>query len=123
MTRLPQDVEVAQPVSGIAVAVFSGEHDLATRDAVAALLGSLVQENDVVVVDFSGANLVDAATLRVVRDTDLVSRERGSSFRLQLGTVPIVERAFEVSGLLEQLNWAPTREEALFGSGHRHADS
>jgi hypothetical protein len=38
---------------------------------------------------------------------------RGSRFRLQLGTAPVVRRALEISGLLEYLDCVPDREQAL----------
>ena len=39
--------------------------------------------------------------------------EVGRTFRVQLGTEAIVRRVFELTGVLEVLDWAPTREEAL----------
>ena len=40
-------------------------------------------------------------------------RERGVTFRVQLGTAPIVAMIFEVSGVLDELECVSTREEAL----------
>ena len=42
--------------------------------------------------------------------------ERGTRLRLQLGDECVVKRTFEVSGLLAELSWASSREEALNGS-------
>ena len=46
-----QDVQVERPRPGAAVVVFTGEHDLSTSKPVEALLGSLIVENELVVVD------------------------------------------------------------------------
>ena len=54
-----QDVQVERPRAGAAVVVFTGEHDLSTSEPVEALLGSLIEENELVVVDFSEAEFVD----------------------------------------------------------------
>lgn len=107
------DVQVERPAPRTAVVTFSGEHDLGTKESVEALLDSLVEENDLVVADFSRARFVDAAMIGALLDADLAARTRGSTFRLQLGTLPIVRKAFEVCGLLERLDCATTREEAL----------
>jgi hypothetical protein len=41
-----EDVQVERPADGTAVVVFSGEHDLATKDEVTNLLESLLREDD-----------------------------------------------------------------------------
>ena len=58
-----QDVQVERPRAGAAVVVFTGEHDLSTSESVEALLGSLIEENELVVVDFSEAEFVDSSTI------------------------------------------------------------
>jgi len=111
-TRL-QDVEVERPRTGAAVVAFTGEHDLSTSESVEALLGSLIEENELVVVDFSDAEFVDSSTLYALINSHKAANERGTTFRLQLGTAPIVHRAFELSGVLNLLDCFPTREGAL----------
>src|SRR5688572_6727971 len=107
-----QDVEVERPRAGAAVVVFTGEHDLYTSESVEALLGSLIEENELVVVDFSEAEFVDSSTIHTLVKSHRAASQRGSTFRLQLGTAPIVHKAFELSGALQLLDCAPTREEA-----------
>ena len=108
-----QDVRVERPRAGAAVVVFTGEHDLTTSEHVEALLVSLIGENDLVVVDFSEAEFVDSSTIHTLVKSHRAAGPRGSTFRLQLGTAPIVHRAFELSGLLELLDWVRSREDAL----------
>ena len=108
-----EDVTVERPMEGAAVAIFEGEHDLATAPAVESLLRSLVEENELVVVDFSEAEFVDSSTIHVLVKSHQAASQRGSAFRLQLGTAPIVERAFHLSGMLELLDCVATREDAL----------
>jgi anti-anti-sigma factor len=117
MTSSLQDVSVQQPRDGAAVVVFSGEHDVATAEAVAATLESLVEQNQLVVADFSEAEFVDSSTLHALVKTARSAQERGARFRVQLGTAAIVERAFQVSGVLEVLDCVPAREEALRDGG------
>jgi anti-anti-sigma regulatory factor len=77
-----------------------------------------VEENDLVVADFSGAIFVDSTTMHLLLEADMAARQRGRSFRLQLGTASIVRTAFEVSGILKRLDCVHSREEAL-GTGGR----
>jgi anti-anti-sigma factor len=106
-------VHVEQPAPGTAVAVFSGEHDLATQQEVKELLTSLIDANGRVVADFSDAQFVDSSILRVLTSTNKDAQARERSFRLQLGTADIVRRAFEISDMFAILDIAPTREAAL----------
>lgn len=113
MLDLPQDIELEVPDSRVAVVSFTGEHDFAARDGARDLLSRLIAENDLVVTDFSRAEFVDSWILAVLRDTGRAAAERGVTFRVQLGTAPIVEMIFEVSGVLDELECVSTREQAL----------
>jgi hypothetical protein len=42
---------------------FTGDHDLATRDAIRLLLADLVDENHLVLADFSKASFVDTSIM------------------------------------------------------------
>ena len=108
-----EDVQVEQPASGTSVVVFSGEHDIATRDEVRELLDSLVRWDSLVVADFSSASFVDSSILGVLLETNERARELGKTFRLQLGTAAIVRRAFEICGLFVVIEYVPTREQAI----------
>jgi anti-anti-sigma regulatory factor len=113
MENLPQDVSLEAPSSGVAVVSFMGEHDLATRDVLRRLLAKLIGENHLVVVDFSKASFVDTSIVLLVETSGREARKRGSVFRLQLATAPIVEIIFAASGVLDELDCFSTREEAL----------
>jgi len=110
---LGEDVRVECPQEGAAAVTFSGEHDAFTARTVEPALSSLVDENDLVVVDFSEAAFVDSSMIQLLLRSYKTARERGCTFRLQLGTAPIVEKAFQLSGVLEVLDRVSTREEAL----------
>ena len=111
------DLTVEYPAPDAAVAVFSGEHDRATKDAVRDVLDSLIAGHDLVVADFSRAKFVDAAILGALLDAQERASERGATLRLQVATPTIVRRAFEVSGAFDLIQHFPTREEALAKSG------
>ena len=110
----PMDhVQVDYPAVGTAVITFRGEHDLVARDELRATLDLLVEQNTLVVADFSEAEFVDSTTLHALLDADMAARMKGRTFRLLLGTRAIVRAAFELSGVLDRLDCTHSREEAL----------
>ena len=111
------DVLVERPADGTAVVVFSGEHDLASAPEVRELLESLLQQDDLVVADFSSAQFVDSAILGLLLETKARAVILGKVFRLQIHTSDIVRRAFEISGVLTAIEHITTREEAIRRDG------
>ncbi len=107
------DVHVEQPAPGTAIAVFAGEHDLATKRQVYELLTGLLGDNELVIADFSKEQFVDSSILGVLTAVRREAEDRTTTFRLQLGTADIVRRAFEIAGLYVMFDVAPTREAAL----------
>ena len=107
------DVHILRPSFGQAVVELNGEHDLETKEMLQKLLTSLIEENDLVVVDVSEAEFIDSSVLHTLLVADELAQQRGSRFRLQLGTAAIVEKALELSGLLDRLEVVPDREQAL----------
>jgi anti-anti-sigma factor len=116
MVATLEDVQVTSPRAGVSVVSLTGEHDVATRALMSELLESLVLMNDLVVADVTEAQFIDSSMLSVFIGADKLAREQGKDFRIQLGTEAIVKRVFQVTGILEHLRWAPSRDEALNGS-------
>lgn len=104
-TRLAEVVEILHPNPGTAVIALSGDHDLTTRDAIHELLAALVAENELVVVDVSQVEFIDASFLHNLVDADRESRARGNHFRLRIGASSMVEKVLRISGVLDSLDW------------------
>lgn len=111
-----EDVTVASRRTGVVVVNVIDEHDLSTSAEFSAFLHALVRQNELVIADFSEALFVDSSILGVLIEAHKLAFERGSRLCLQLGDDCAVKRTFEISGLLEQLDWAASRDEALNGS-------
>ncbi len=107
------DVTVSQPGESITVIALHGEHDLATASEMAVLLDHATSSSDLVVVDVTSAQLIDSSFLHNLVQAHRGAQTRGSRFVLQMGTAPIVRRVLEISGLLEELECASSRDEAL----------
>jgi anti-anti-sigma factor len=104
---------VVRPRPAVAVVEYRGEQDLSTRTTTAGLLDRLVEENDVVVVDLSSADFIDSTFLHELLKADQQAKAQSKRLRLQIGTAAIVERALEISGVLEIIEHADNRESAI----------
>jgi anti-anti-sigma factor len=109
---IDQCVEVSYPRTGVCVVELKGDHDRGTAAQMERLLSDLLAVNELVVVDVSEADFVDSSLLRNVLVANRKAEEQQKQFRLQMGTAPIVRRAFEVSGVLEALEVVHNREDA-----------
>ncbi len=97
------ELRVRRPERGTAVVEVSGEHDLATREAVHELLTGLVEENAVVVVDLTEATFIDSSFLYCLVEAHKCARRRGSQLRVRVGESTAVRRALETSNLYHYL--------------------
>jgi anti-anti-sigma factor len=107
------EIRVERPTADSAVVVLTGQHDLSNSPDLERLLDSLIAETKLVVADVSEAEFVDSTIPDTLVRMHRQAAEVGRTFRVQLGTEAIVRRVFELTGVLEVLDWAPTREEAL----------
>jgi stage II sporulation protein AA (anti-sigma F factor antagonist) len=93
--------------------VLTGEHDLSSKETLRESLATLIDTHKLVVADLSVVQYIDSTVLGELALADRNARIAGRDFRLQLGTEPIVKRVLEISGLLQVLDWYPTRDAAL----------
>jgi anti-anti-sigma factor len=108
-----ESVQVSYPRQRTCVIALHGDHDRGTAERIERLFREALALNDLVVVDVGEADFVDSSFLRNVLVADRRAKEQGKVFRLQMGTAPIVRRAFEVSGVLDRLTVAHTRQDAI----------
>lgn len=104
---------MTRPSSSTVVVALHGEHDLTARAQLARLLADEVGANDLVVVDVTDADFVDSSVLHNLFRADNLASARGSRFVLQMGTAHIVRSAIKNSGLLDVVECADSRDEAL----------
>jgi anti-anti-sigma factor len=96
-----------------AVLELSGDHDLATEDAIERLLLRLVAENDSVVIDLTNADYVDSSFLGNLLRVDELARAEGKRLFLQVGATSPVRRSFDLTLVLDRLAHASSRRQAL----------
>ena len=107
------DVLVLPAGDGRVVVELNAEHDLATKDALGDLFTTLVEQNDLIVIDLTDAEFIDSSVIYNLARADRLARARGSNVRIQLGAEGIARRALEITGMIEQLNCVVDRDEAL----------
>ena len=108
-----ESVEVTYPRPGTCVIALHGEHDTVTAAQTERLFRDVLARDDLVVVDVGGATLINSSFLRNLLVADRRAKERRTTFRLQMGTAPIVRAALEASGILQRLTVTHSREDAL----------
>jgi anti-anti-sigma factor len=106
-------MEVTYPRPGTCVIALHGEHDTVTAAQTERLFRDVLAVNDLVVVDVGGATFIDSSFLRNLLVADGRAKEQQKTFRLQMGTAPIVRAALEASGILQRLTVTHSREDAL----------
>ena len=111
------DVRIEHPNTGAVVVVLMGEHDVSTSPRLESLLASLLAEHGLVVVDVSEVEFLDSSVINGLVDAKRAASEQRHpcEFRVQVGTEAIVHRILEITGVLDLLECAPTRELALDG--------
>ena len=77
------------------------------------LVHRLIATSDLVVVDVSEAQFIDSSVIATLFESARTAKQWGTTFRLQMGTATIVKRALEVSGILDVVDVARSREQAL----------
>ena len=94
----------AGPGAEPSVVWLGGDHDIATKDVLEAVLAEAVAlDEPAVVIDMSGVHFISAATIGVIVGARNVLARRGRSLVLR-GPPPFVRRVFDacgLSGLLE----------------------
>lgn len=105
---------------GCAVLTCVGDLDLNLADELRRTLGSATRSGvPTIVVDVSGAALVDSTTLGVLLHANNTCKDSGSTLVIA-GAPRLVARSISLTGLDRVLNLAPDLESAR-GLGSRHA--
>ena len=86
-----------------AVAVeLVGEHDLHTMLSLGPVLDSLVDRNDLVILDLTRTEFIDSTVLHELLRASRRMRDLGGRLVLNIGDQLIVRKLFEITELLDQ---------------------
>lgn len=111
--QIESEVRLARPAPGVTVVGLVGEHDLASKDEIAAAIERTFAAGESVVVDLSPAEFIDSSTLHVLVSSARRASETGRGFALVIGGNETVTQLFELTGLLGQFDPASSVDEAV----------
>jgi anti-anti-sigma factor len=87
---------------------LGGEHDIATREVLAATLAEAISLDEPgVVIDLSGVHFISVATVCVIVDAKKLLAQRGRSLVLR-GAPPCVRHVFHLCGVSDLLRRDPS---------------
>jgi anti-anti-sigma factor len=89
-----------------------GDADLLLQAELHAAIGRALDQDCAVIVDLSDTTFIDLSIVHTLTRGYREAHTQGTGFVLQVGTADIVERVLELTGLLELIPRARTRETA-----------
>lgn len=110
------DIRVDHVLPTVVVVEFRGEYDMANKAEITALLRTLVDGHELVVVDLSETQFIDSSFIHALIAAAGQARANGTRFRLQVPPNAIVKTALMCIGMFEALACVQTRTEALAGA-------
>ena len=117
---LRQDSQEAESASlvvtyrdGVSVLSLLGEHDTSTASELRAEIKEAAERNHGIVVCFAETEFIDSAIVHILFQGDRLMLARGRRLVLHLGREPVVDRLLEIAGILEELIWTVSLEDAV----------
>ncbi len=120
-----EDLETAHAVSAIvvdrhddvAVIALRGEHDMTTADELSIAIDAEVAQRHGIVVSLADTTFVDSAIVHRLFKGDRQMLDTGRRLVLHVGTEPVVDRVLEIGGLLDELIWSVSLDDAIVFAG------
>ena len=107
-------VRVERDPRGVLVLVLAGEHDMSTVAQVTDALGDVRSSGDAVVVDVTELSFADSSIIHaILYGFERSQRPPRRPFIVQIGTEAIVERLFDLTGVLDAVPHAEERDTAI----------
>jgi len=106
---------------GVAVLALVGEHDLTTAGTLMAKIDKQVAQDRGVVVSLSETEFIDSSILHALYRGDRSLMKRGRRLILHVGSsTALVDRALQLGGILDQLIWTVSLDDAVVYAGQSH---
>jgi anti-anti-sigma factor len=108
-----RDLILVDYQDGVSVITLVGEHDLATSPGLEKTLETEVARGGGVVLSLAEADFIDSSTIRVVFLADTKLQDQQRRLVVHVGTPHVVERAIELSGMLDEMPWTEDLNDAV----------
>jgi anti-sigma B factor antagonist len=106
-------IDVQWSGTDVAIVRLLGEHDMASAGELEQTLRRLARCGESIVVDLTETTFADSSILHALISADTELRRRGQGFALHVATAAIVRKALDLTGLLDRLDHASTRQQAI----------
>jgi anti-anti-sigma factor len=106
-------IRVLPETDGIVAVCLDGDFDLSNAAALSEQVERAQENGNDLILDLSQTTFIDSSIIHVLFDAARAVEGRNQTVILQLGTVPIVERALEIADIERVLPRARDREEAV----------
>jgi anti-anti-sigma factor len=107
-------IRVEHDARGVSVIVLAGEHDMETAAEVTDALEGARASGDALVVDVTELQFADSSIVHaILYGFERAQRPPRRAYVVQIGTAAIVERLFDLTGVLDAVPHAEERETAV----------
>jgi anti-sigma B factor antagonist len=97
----------------VAVIALRGEHDMTTADELSSAIDAAAAQRHGVVVSLAETTFVDSAIVHRLYKGDRQMLAAGRRLVLHVGAEPVVDRVLEIGGLLEEMMWSVSLDDAI----------
>jgi anti-anti-sigma factor len=101
----------------VAVIRLPGEHDMTTAEELSAAIGAEAAQRHGIVVSLAETTFIDSAIVHRLYQGDRQMLDAGRRLVLHVGTEPVVDRVLEIGGLLDELIWSVSLDDAIVFAG------
>jgi anti-anti-sigma factor len=108
----PGEVVVAYR-DAVAVLSLLGEHDMTTAAELRAKIAEQAESGRGVVISVAETEFIDSAIIHSLYQGDRRLLARGRRLVLHLGGEPVVDRMLELAGILDELMWSVSLDDAV----------
>jgi anti-anti-sigma factor len=97
----------------VAVIALRGEHDMTTADELSAAIDAEAAQRHGIVVSLAETTFADSAIVHRLYKGDRQMLAAGRRLVLHVGDEPVVDRVLEIGGLLDELIWSVSLDDAI----------
>jgi anti-anti-sigma factor len=101
----------------VVVISLVGEHDMTTADELTVAIDAAAAHRHGIVISLAEATFLDSAIVHRLYKGDRRMLDAGRRLVLHVGAEPVVDRVLEIGGLLDELIWSVSLDDAIVFAG------
>jgi len=101
----------------VTVIALVGEHDISTADELSSAIDAEAARRRGIVVSLAETTFLDSAIVHRLFKGDRQMLDAGRRLVLHVGAEPVVDRVLEIGGVLDELIWSVSLDDAVVFAG------